>query len=152
MTQDSIIIITSFSRQDARCLCRQAACEGCQRNCTPCPTRQLPKCRPQIFVWLLQGVWKPRKIANPDYFLDESPLANIGKVGGVAIEIWTMDEGYLFDNVLIANDGSVAQAKRDALWAPKKEAEVGLSPIHAFCCDFGWHAFPPCSCHFYVHQ
>ncbi len=74
-------------------------------------------------------MWKPRKIANPDYFLDESPLANIGKVGGVAIEIWTMDEGYLFDNVLIANDAAAATAKRDTLWAPKKEAEVGCAPV-----------------------
>ncbi|CAL8469469.1 g9010 [Coccomyxa elongata] len=70
-----------------------------------------------------KGVWKPRKIANPDYFLDEAPLANIGKIGGVAVEIWTMDEGYLFDNILVANDASAAQAKREDLWVPKKEAE-----------------------------
>ena len=71
-----------------------------------------------------QGPWAPRKIANPDYFLDESPLSNIGSIGGVAIEIWTMDEGYLFDNVLIANDPSEAEEKRTSLWAPKKAAEV----------------------------
>ncbi len=76
----------------------------------------------------MQGVWKPRKIANPDYFLDETPLSNIGKVGGVAVEIWTMDEGYLFDNILVANDASAAEAKREALWVPKKEAEVGTLP------------------------
>ncbi len=77
----------------------------------------------------MQGVWKPRKIANPDYFLDEAPLTNIGKIGGVAVEIWTMDEGYLFDNILVANDASAAQAKREALWVPKNAAEVG-APAH----------------------
>lgn len=35
-----------------------------------------------------------------------------------------MDEGYVFDNILIANDPAAAAAKREALWAPKKEAEV----------------------------
>ncbi len=74
----------------------------------------------------MQGPWAPKKIANPDYFLDESPLANLGSIGGVAIEIWTMDEGYLFSNVLIANDAAEAEQKRTSLWAPKKEAEVGF--------------------------
>ena len=76
---------------------------------------------------LSQGPWAPRKIANPDHFLDESPLQNLGSIGGVAIEIWTMDEGYLFDNVLIANEASDAEEKRTSLWGPKKEAEVRSS-------------------------
>jgi calnexin len=56
--------------------------------------------------------------------LDEKPLSNIGKVGAIAVEIWTMDEGYYFDNILVSNDASSAEAKRTELWAPKKEAEV----------------------------
>ena len=76
----------------------------------------------------MQGPWAPKKIANPDYFLDESPLSNLGSIGGVAIEIWTMDEGYLFSNVLIANNAAEAEQKRTSLWAPKKEAEVGARP------------------------
>ena len=72
----------------------------------------------------VQGPWAPRKIPNPDYFLDEAPLKAIGSVGGVAVEIWTMDEGYVFDNILVANDPAVATAKREQLWVPKKEAEV----------------------------
>lgn len=83
----------------------------------------------------VQGPWAPKKIANPDYFLDESPLANLGSIGGVAIEIWTMDEGYLFSNVLIANDAAEAEQKRTSLWAPKKEAEVGvLGPLTYTAC------------------
>lgn len=46
----------------------------------------------------------------------------------MAIEIWTMDEGYLFSNILIANDASTAAQKRTSLWAPKKAAEVGPCP------------------------
>ena len=77
----------------------------------------------------LQGPWAPRKIPNPDYFLDEAPLAAIGSVGGVAVEIWTMDEGYVFDNVLVANDPALATAKREQLWIPKKEAEARVCPV-----------------------
>lgn len=50
-----------------------------------------------------------------------------------------MDEGYIFDNVLIANDPAVAAAKREELWAPKKEAEARAalpllpSPRHFVC-------------------
>lgn len=56
--------------------------------------------------------------------MDESPLKNIGKVGGVALEIWTMDSNYYFDNILIDNDPSVAEEYREQFWAPKQEAEV----------------------------
>ena len=49
-------------------------------------------------------MWKPRKIANPKYYKDDTPLANIGKINAVAIEIWTMDSGFYFDNIVVAND------------------------------------------------
>lgn len=28
----------------------------------------------------MQGPWAPRKIPNPDYYKDDNPLQNIGKV------------------------------------------------------------------------
>jgi calnexin len=71
-----------------------------------------------------KGPWSPRKIANPGYFLDETPLANIGKVGGVAIEIWTMDNNYYFSNILIDNDPAVAAEARSTYWEPKKALEA----------------------------
>lgn len=71
-------------------------------------------------------MWKPRKIANPDYFVDKTPLKNLGDVGGVAIEIWTMDEGYFFDNVLVGSDADEAEKYRVSEWAPKKDIEVRL--------------------------
>ena len=76
----------------------------------------------------MQGPWAPSKIANPDYFLDETPLKNIGKVGGVAIEIWTMDNNYYFSNILVDQDPAVAEKARDTYWEPKKEVEVCFLP------------------------
>ena len=82
----------------------------------------------------LQGIWAPQKIANPNYFLDEQPLTNIGKVGGVALEIWTMDSNYYFSNIVIDNDPSEAETARNTYWAPKRAAEVSsnATPLRQF--------------------
>lgn len=77
-----------------------------------------------VTLWQSQGPWSPSKIANPDYFLDEKPLANVGKVGGVAIEVWTMDDNYYFSNILVDQDPSVAEKARDQYWQPKQALEV----------------------------
>lgn len=81
-----------------------------------------------LHLLVLQGEWAPAKIANPKYFKDDSPLAHIGKINAVAIEIWTMDSGVYFDNIVVANDPAVAAEFRDTTWAPKKAVEVRLNP------------------------
>lgn len=73
-----------------------------------------------------KGIWKPSKIANPDYFEDKQPLTNLGDIGAVAVEIWTMDEGYFFDNVLVTNKADKAAEYRTNYWQPKHEHEVEL--------------------------
>ena len=77
-------------------------------------------------AFLEQGPWAPRKIANPHYFRDDAPLGNLGRIGAAAVEIWTMDTGYFFDNVLVGSDPASAAAHRTSHWAPKLAAEVGL--------------------------
>lgn len=71
-----------------------------------------------------KGPWAPRKIPNPDYFLDEEPLKHVGKVGGIALEIWTMDNNYYFDNILLASTPDVAESARATYWQPKKGLET----------------------------
>ncbi|KAK1422417.1 hypothetical protein QVD17_25520 [Tagetes erecta] len=63
------------------------------------------------------GVWKPREIANVDYFELDKP--NLEPVAAIGIEIWTMQDGILFDNILIASDEKTAESIRDAAWKPK---------------------------------
>ncbi|KAJ6374637.1 hypothetical protein OIU78_030183 [Salix suchowensis] len=68
-----------------------------------------------------QGIWKPQEIPNPDYFeLDQPEFEPIAAVG---IEIWTMQDGILFDNILIAQDEKVASSIRDTTWKPKFDIE-----------------------------
>nr|GEY83344.1 calnexin homolog [Tanacetum cinerariifolium] len=63
------------------------------------------------------GIWKPREISNVDYFeLDKPDLEPVAAIG---IEIWTMQDGILFDNILIASDENTAASIRDATWKPK---------------------------------
>ncbi|KAK9788860.1 hypothetical protein WJX73_002315 [Symbiochloris irregularis] len=70
-----------------------------------------------------KGVWAPRKIANPDFFTDETPLKNLADIGGVAIEIWTMDDSYYFSSIYVGTDADKAEEHRTTYWAPKKEIE-----------------------------
>lgn len=68
-----------------------------------------------------KGIWKPREIPNPNYFeLDKPDFEPIAAIG---IEIWTMQDGILFDNVLIANDEKAAESYREKVSKPKYELE-----------------------------
>ncbi|GBG84059.1 hypothetical protein CBR_g37934 [Chara braunii] len=72
-----------------------------------------------------KGPWKPRRIANPDYFEVTSP--EIEPIAAVGIEVWTMSDGILFDNIMIGHDVDVAKEIREKTWNVKhlkeKEAE-----------------------------
>ncbi|KXN85686.1 hypothetical protein AN958_10869 [Leucoagaricus sp. SymC.cos] len=56
-----------------------------------------------------RGPWAPRKIPNPDFFEDLTPVKNLPKIGGVGIELWTMTEDILFNNLYVGH--SVQDAK-----------------------------------------
>jgi calnexin len=77
----------------------------------------------------VQGPWAPRKIPNPKYFSDETPLKNVGSIGGVAVEIWTMDNNYFFDNILVTNQVDVAEEFLEKYWRPKQAIEVSTLPL-----------------------
>ncbi|XP_061369870.1 calnexin homolog isoform X1 [Gastrolobium bilobum] len=64
-----------------------------------------------------KGIWKPQDIPNPDYFELEKP--DFEPIAAIGIEIWTMQDGILFDNILIAKDDKVAASYRETTWKPK---------------------------------
>lgn len=68
-----------------------------------------------------KGIWKPHEIPNPSYFELDKP--NFEPIAAVGIEIWTMQDGILFDNILITKDEKAAQSYRETLWKPKFEVE-----------------------------
>ncbi|KAL3818460.1 hypothetical protein ACJIZ3_004365 [Penstemon smallii] len=68
-----------------------------------------------------KGIWKPQLIGNPEYFELDKP--NFEPIAAIGIEIWTMQDGILFDNILIASNEKTAESYREAAWKPKFEFE-----------------------------
>ncbi|GMI72229.1 calnexin 1 [Hibiscus trionum] len=68
-----------------------------------------------------KGIWKPQEIPNPNYFELEKP--DFEPIAAIGIEIWTMQDGILFDNILIAKNDKVAESYRETTWKPKFEVE-----------------------------
>jgi len=68
-----------------------------------------------------KGIWKPQEISNPKYF--ELVKPDFEPISAIGIEIWTMQDGILFDNILIASDEKVAESYREKTWKLKFEVE-----------------------------
>lgn len=63
------------------------------------------------------GIWRPQLIENVEYFELDRP--NFEPVAAIGIEIWTMQDGILFDNILIADNEEIAESIRNTTWRPK---------------------------------
>jgi calnexin len=68
-----------------------------------------------------KGIWKPQEIPNPEYFELDRP--DFDAIAAIGIEIWTMQDGILFDNILIADDEKVATSILEKTWKPKFDVE-----------------------------
>jgi calnexin len=74
-----------------------------------------------------KGVWSPRQIANPNYFHDETP-SMLPRINSVGFDLWSMQGGIIFDNVVIATDVAAAKAFADQSFFPRKLIEDAQSP------------------------
>lgn len=68
------------------------------------------------------GPWKPRKIPNKEYYEVTKPT--LLPVKGVGFEIWTMDQGVLFDNLWIGTSLDEATKFADATFKLKQKKEI----------------------------
>ncbi|EIW72285.1 calnexin [Tremella mesenterica] len=69
-----------------------------------------------------KGPWAPRKVLNPAYFEDKTP-ADFTKIAGIGIELWTMTEDIMFDNIYISHDPEEAKAFAKETFHVKKPIE-----------------------------
>ncbi|KAJ3076912.1 hypothetical protein HDU98_011008 [Podochytrium sp. JEL0797] len=69
-----------------------------------------------------KGPWAARKIDNPNYFEDATP-SNMGKIGAIGFELWTMQNGIQFDNIYIGDSETEAKSFRAETWAAKHRIE-----------------------------
>jgi hypothetical protein len=70
-----------------------------------------------------KGPWAPRKIANPDFYEDLTPVKSLNKIGGVGIELWTMTEDILFDNIYVGHSVEDAKTLADETFGVKQALE-----------------------------
>ncbi|KAJ8515427.1 hypothetical protein ONZ45_g7162 [Pleurotus djamor] len=71
-----------------------------------------------------KGEWAPAKVPNPNYFEDLTPVKSLNKIGGVGIELWTMTEDILFDNIYVGHSVEDAKALAAATFDVKKDLET----------------------------
>ncbi|GLU04124.1 hypothetical protein SLE2022_212870 [Rubroshorea leprosula] len=69
-----------------------------------------------------KGLWKPREVPNPNYYEIHKP--DFDPIAAIGIEIWTMQDGILFDNILITSDAKLAESYRETTWKPKFQVEM----------------------------
>ncbi|PIL31493.1 hypothetical protein GSI_06195 [Ganoderma sinense ZZ0214-1] len=70
-----------------------------------------------------KGEWAPRKIANPNYFEDNTPVKSLVPIGGVGIELWSMTEDILFDNIYVGHSVEDARKLAEETYFVKKGVE-----------------------------
>jgi len=77
-----------------------------------------------------KGEWKPQKITNPTYFHDDTP-ANFQKMGAVGFELWSMQDGFVFDNIYIGFSERDADVLAKETWQVKYDMEKTEDPNEA---------------------
>lgn len=68
-------------------------------------------------------MWAPRKIKNPEYFVDNSPVDSLAPIDSLAVEIWTTNAGIHFDNFVIAHSEEAVKEFTGKTFIPKHAAE-----------------------------
>ncbi|KIM88734.1 hypothetical protein PILCRDRAFT_813710 [Piloderma croceum F 1598] len=74
-----------------------------------------------------KGEWAPRKISNPDFFEDLHPAKSLDKIGGIGIELWTMTEDILFDNIYVGHSVEEAKTFATETFEVKKPLEAAAA-------------------------
>ncbi|CAH8657644.1 unnamed protein product [Schistosoma rodhaini] len=70
-----------------------------------------------------KGEWKPVQIDNPEYKHDPE-LYVLNDIGYVGFDLWQVDSGSIFDNILITDSPDFAKEEGERLWRKRYDAEV----------------------------
>jgi len=106
--------------------CAQTGCGVWKPRMIPNPLYKGKWRAPMIENPDYKGEWKPRQIPNPHFFEDNHPH-NLEPIGAIGIELWTMKDGIMFDNILITNDQDVADEFTSATWSKKSADEQTIA-------------------------
>jgi len=68
-----------------------------------------------------KGEWSPTQIANADY--EEGVQLAAYDSAHVGFELWVVNNGTIFDNILVTDDIEYAKAQGEKLWRPTSKGE-----------------------------
>lgn len=102
--------------------CEEAGCGEWKRPMKDNPDYKGKWKAPMIDNPKYIGKWKPRKIANKEYYDASNP--SLLPISGIGIEIWTMDQGILFDNIWLGSDVPAAKKYAEGTFAEKQKTEI----------------------------
>jgi len=68
-----------------------------------------------------KGEWKPKQIANKDF--EEGVQLAAFDASYIGYELWTVNNGTIFDNILVTDDLEYAKAQGEKLWRPTSKGE-----------------------------
>lgn len=83
-----------------------------------------------------QGIWVPRQIANPHYYEEKAPGHFYAPIGGLGFELWSMQSGFMFTNIILTTNSSDADVLEE-LWRQKFIAESLIKE------EIDWEHYPP---------
>jgi len=75
---------------------------------------------PKITNPAYKGEWSPKQIANKDYTEEQLAAYDSFYVG---YELWVVNNGTIFDNILVTDDLEYAKAQGEKLWRPTSKGE-----------------------------
>jgi len=71
-----------------------------------------------------KGEWSPKQIKNPDY--EEGVQLAAYDSMYVGFELWIVNNGTIFDNILVTDDLEYAKKQGEELWRPTSKAEKDI--------------------------
>merc|ERR1711871_1869594 len=76
---------------------------------------------PKIDNPAYKGEWSPKQIKNKDY--EEGVQLAAYDSAYVGFELWVVNNGTIFDNILVTDDLDYAKKPAEKLWKPTKDGE-----------------------------
>merc|ERR1719488_196186 len=76
---------------------------------------------PKIANPAYKGEWSPKQIKNKDY--EEGVQLAAYESTHVGFELWIVNNGTIFDNILVTDDIAYAKAQGEKLWRPTADGE-----------------------------
>merc|ERR1719420_1672465 len=104
-------------------VCAESGCGPWEAPQVPNPDYKGPWEAPQVPNPDYKGPWAPRQIPNPGFYEDKDP-ARLMPIAGVGIDIWTMSDRIMFDNILLTTSEEEAEKLAESLWRPKHDQEL----------------------------